>query len=72
MPSVDRIELSDNDGDGIYEGTYDKFDQDGNYRIVFYGHDMEGDAIMSTSRNILVQLGPTDLSSKVYLPVVTR
>ena len=74
MPSVDRIELSDNDGDGIYEGTYDKFDQDGNYRIVFYGHDMEGDAIMSISRNILVEPDPIPMppNSKVYLPVVTR
>jgi hypothetical protein len=63
---VDRVELRDDDGDGVYEGAYAGFVEEGIYRLVGYAWDNDGN--LSLPREATVMVGEW----KVYLPLALR
>jgi len=72
---LDRVELSDNDGDGTYIGLYDNFNLDGIYRFVIYGEDSQGDLLMPVTLEVNLGSGQPsgqDERHKLYLPVIQR
>ena len=78
--ALDRIEFSDNNGDGTFVGLYDNFTLAGSYRFVIYGQAGEDDLLMPTALEMEYERGagpPSDDVSilsrhVVYLPVITR
>jgi len=62
LPSVT---LLDQDGDHVYTGLYERFDEIGEYRVVIYA--VDGESLKGRPRVIRVSTG-----SKVYLPLVLR
>ena len=54
--------MSDSDGDGVYAGVYESFDEAGVYRLVVYAEDEAGN---------LSQPGVLE-AHKVYLPLVLK
>jgi len=62
---VPRPLLSDGNGDGTYEGTYGGFTEIGEYRVVVYARDVDGN--QGVPKSTTVRRGWL-----VYLPVVLR
>ena len=63
---VPTILLEDQDGDGIYEGLYDNFSEEGEYRLVIYATDIE--SLQGEPVSLTVQVGSRE--NKLYLPLL--
>jgi len=61
---VERVDLQDGDGDGVYEGVYTDFTEEGVYRLVAYAWDNDG--------NLSLPRQTTAGERKVFLPLVMR
>jgi hypothetical protein len=61
---VDRVDLQDRDGDGVYEEVYTDFTEEGVYRLVAYAWDNDG--------NLSLPRQATAGERKVFLPLVMR
>ncbi|MGB0385403.1 MAG: FG-GAP-like repeat-containing protein [Ardenticatenaceae bacterium] len=59
------VQLQDLDGDGVYSGLYENFDEIGQYRIVI--HALDTDEAQSQPQQITIQTGWA-----LYLPMVIR
>jgi hypothetical protein len=61
---LDRLELRDDDDDGVYEGVYTGFAEEGLYRLVAYAWDNDG--------NLSLPRAATAGEMRVYLPSVLK
>jgi hypothetical protein len=61
---VERVDLQDRDGDGVYEGVYTDFTEEGVYRLVAYAWDNDG--------NLPLPRQATVGERKMFLPLVMR
>jgi len=61
---VERVELQDDDGNDVYEGTYPGFTEEGIYWLLAYAWDDDGN--LSLPRQAMVG------GQRVYLPFVLR
>jgi hypothetical protein len=61
---IDRLELRDDDDDGVYEGVYTGFAEEGLYRLVAYAWDNDG--------NLSLPRAATAGEMRVYLPSVLK
>jgi hypothetical protein len=62
LEDLPTVALTDGDGDGMYRGTYDGFDEEGTYRVLVYAVDGEG--LVGRPRDAGVH--------RLYLPLVLK
>jgi hypothetical protein len=63
VTSLDTIELTDPDQDGIYTGAYDRFTQPGTYRITIHAKDDKGQISLPKTTTVVQQHGqPGDIN----------
>jgi hypothetical protein len=61
---IDRVVLTDTHSQGVYEGTYAGFTEEGIYRLVAYAWDNDG--------NLSLPRQTTVGEQRVYLPLILR
>ncbi len=69
LEKVPTIQLRDTDGDGVYRGLYESFDEAGEYRIVVHAVDTEG---LKARPKALQVVNGDKAGWQLYLPVIIR
>lgn len=59
VTEVPAVALTDPDGDGVYEGTWDGFQVQGTYRVTVFARDEEGVFSLPKATSVVQTVGPT-------------
>jgi len=64
VTDLPRVDLSDSNGDGSFEGAYAGFTQNGTYRVIVYAKDKEGLYSLPKTFNVNQQYGSNPVDEK--------
>ncbi|MEM7129107.1 MAG: leucine-rich repeat domain-containing protein [Chloroflexota bacterium] len=70
--SIIKIGLTDANGDSIYRVTSNDFEEEGEYRVVFYAEDDQGLVALPKVKTVTRQILGQEDSMHLFLPLVTQ
>ena len=68
VTGLDTVELKDPDGDGVYVGSYDRFEQPGTYRVTVHAKDEKGQISLPRILEVNVETGDEEGPATLYFP----